>query len=94
MPIFFIVVGVLLVIVGVNNKMQELGALAKEGFQPSGSQPGFHIWLVAIFLVGSLGYIKTVKPIANAFLALVVVSMILSNRGFFDKFTSALKGKN
>lgn len=92
MPIFFIVVGLMLVIVGVNDKMRELGALAKEDFQPSGNQPGFAVWLVAIFLVGSLGYIKTIKPVANAFLTLVVISMILSNRGFFDKFTNAIKG--
>jgi hypothetical protein len=90
MPIFFIVVGVLLVIVGINDKMRELGALAKEDFAPSNNQPGFAQWLIAIFVIGSLGNIKSIKPVANAFLALVVVSMVIANRGFFNRFHSAI----
>lgn len=98
MPIFFIIVGLFLIIVGVNDKMKELGALVKEDFSPSGNQPSFVTWLVAIFVLGSLGYIKSMKPVANAFLVLVVTVMVLSNNrpgspggGFFDNFTRALK---
>lgn len=99
MPIFFMIVGVLLIIVGVNDKMRELGALVKEDFSPSGGQASFASWLVAIFVIGSLGYIKSMKPVANAFLVLVVTVMILANNrrgtggGFFDNFTNALKVK-
>lgn len=92
MPIFFLLVGILLIVVSINDKIPELGGLIKEDFQPAGSQPGFGVWIVAIFVIGSLGYIREFKPVANSFLALVVIVMLLSNRGFFDKFSSSIKG--
>lgn len=91
MPIFFLLVGILLIVVAVNDKMGELGGLIKEDFQPTGNTPGFHVWIIAIFVAGSLGYVRAFKPVANAFLLLIVIGLILSNRGFFDKFTSAVK---
>lgn len=91
MPLFFLLIGILLVIIAINDKMKELAALTKEDFSLSGG--GFAPWIVAVFVIGSLGYIKTMRPVANAFLVLIVTVMVLSNRGFFDKFTSAIKGK-
>jgi len=91
MPIFFLLIGVLLIIVSVNDKMPDLTGLVKDGFNPT-SGVGFPIWLVAIFVVGSLGYVKSMRPLANAFLVLIIVSMVLSNRGFFSKFKSAIEG--
>lgn len=92
MPILILIVGVLLVVVGINNKMGDLGALVKEDFAPSDGATAFHIWIVAIFVAGSLGYIRSFKPVANAFLVLIVISLFLSNRGFFERFTSAIRG--
>lgn len=91
MPIFFLIVGVLLIVVGINDKMSELGDLIKEDFQPTGNQAGFQVWIIALFVAGSLGYIRSFKPVANAFIVLILVSLMLSNRGFFDRFTQALK---
>lgn len=91
MPIFFLLVGVLFIVVAINDKMSELGGLIKEDFQPSDGSKGFHVWIIAIFVAGSLGYIREFKPVANAFLALIIISLLLSNRGFFDKFVKATK---
>jgi len=85
-------VGVLLIIVAVNDKMGELSGLIKDDFKSSSGVPGFHIWIAAIFVTGSLGYIKAMRPVANAFLVLIIVSLVLSNRGFFSKFKSSLEG--
>jgi len=93
MPIFFLIVGVLLIVVAVNDKIPELTGLVKEDFKPSGNQPAFPVWIAAIFVIGSLGYIKSFKPVANAFLVLIVISMLLSNAGFFQQFTRAVEGK-
>ena len=93
MPIFILAVGIMLVVVGVNNKLGELGVLLKEDFTPSGNQPAFQVWIIAIFVAGSLGYVKELKPVANAFLVLIIVSLLLSNKGFFSQFTKALEGK-
>lgn len=93
MPIFFLIVGVLLIVVGINDKMSELGSLIKEDFQPSGNHAPFQVWIIALFVAGSLGYIRSFRPVANAFIVLILVSLMLSNRGFFDRFTTALKVK-
>lgn len=92
MPIFFLFVGILLIVAGINNKIGELGELIKEDFQPNGNAPSFTIWIIAIVIAGAFGFVKTLKPISNAFLVLILVAMILSNRGFFTKFMEALKG--
>lgn len=72
----------MLIIVGVNNRLGELGGLIKEDFVPSDGAIGFPIWIVAIFAIGSLGYVRSLKPVSNAFLVLVMIGLILSNRGF------------
>lgn len=91
MPIFFLIVGVLLIVVAINDKISDLGSLVKDDFKPSSGGPGFATWIVAIFVAGSLGYIKEFKPVANAFLVLICVGMILSNKGFFANFKQALE---
>lgn len=91
MPIFFLIIGIMLIIVAINNKLPALGTLAKSDFEKSGNVPGFGLWIVAIFAVGAIGYAKQLKPLANSFLVLIVIAMLLSNRGFFEKFTSAIQ---
>jgi hypothetical protein len=93
MPLFFLIIGIMLVIVGINNKIPELTALLKEDFKPTDNTAPFQIWILAIFAAGSLGYVQVFKPIANAFLVLIVVALLLSNKGFFTKFSAALEGK-
>jgi uncharacterized membrane protein HdeD (DUF308 family) len=94
MPIFFLFVGIMLVVVGINNKISEMGALIKEDFRPTNGSPGFHVWIIAIFVAGSLGYIKELKPVANAFLALIIVAMFFKrDTGFFEQFTQAFERK-
>lgn len=88
MPLFLLVVGVFLVIVAINDKMKELGGLAKEDL--SLGRNGFIPWIIAVYVIGALGYVKTARPVANGFLVLIVVSIFIANRGFFDKFTQAL----
>lgn len=96
MPIFFLVVGVLLVVVGINNKLtgaDGLTGLLREDFTPSGNIASFQVWALAIVMVGALGYVQALKPLANALLVLVVIALLLSNKGFATKFAAALEGK-
>lgn len=92
MPIFILLVGILLVAAGINNKIPDLVQLVKDDFTKAGDVQPFQIWIVAIFVAGSLGYVKAFKGVANAFLVLIMITLIISNRGFFDKFMQALKG--
>lgn len=90
MPIFFLVIAVLLIAAGINNKTKELGGLIGEAMRPSDGSPSFMAWILALLLVGSLGYVAQFKPVANALIALILVVLLLSNKGFFEKFTTAL----
>lgn len=99
MPLFILVVAVILIAAGINNKLSELTALLKSDFTSDSGAVPFQIWIVAIFVTGSLGYIRELKPVANAFLVLVVLGLILAQQGkngsggFFEKFMQAMKGK-
>lgn len=87
MPIFILLVGILLVATGINNTTGNLGALLKKEFTTA---PSFVPWLAAILGVGALGFIDNLKPIANSFLVLILVVIILSNGGFVTQLVSAL----
>lgn len=100
MPIFILFVGIILVAVGINDKLPDLVTLIKEDFKPSDNAPGFHWWIIAIVAVGALGYIRPLKGLANGFIVLIILVIILAEQkrdgsttgGFFEKFTNALKG--
>ena len=91
MPILFLFIGIMLIISGAKGTTQELGALIKEDFAPSDGSVSFGAWLVALLLVGAMGYIPKVKPLANSFIVLIFVGMMLSNTGFFKQFTDAVR---
>ena len=90
MPIFFLIVGALLIIVSINDKLAELGELVRDDFTPGSGSPSFAVWVLAIFVAGSIGYVKELRPVANAFLVLIVIGMLLSNKGFFAKFSQSI----
>lgn len=92
MPIVILVIGIVLIAAGLNDKLGELKSLLKESFNPD-TKDGFPVWAVSILIVGAIGYSKTFRPVSHAFLALVLVSIVLANKGFFDNFVSAIKGK-
>jgi hypothetical protein len=52
----------------------------------------FVYWVIALFIVGSTGYYKPLKPLSNAFLGLVILVLFVSNRGFFADFMSQING--
>lgn len=93
MPILVLLVGIMLIAAGINDRLPDLAALVKEDFSPTDENvSGFHIWIVAFFVVGSIGYISGLKPIANAFLVLIVITLILRNGAFFEKFSNTIEG--
>ena len=94
MPIFILFVGVLLIAAGINNKLGDLKHLITEDFSPSDNSTSFQIWIVAIVIAGSVGYIKGLRPISNALLILIFVALFVKkDKGFFDQFLTGIKGK-
>jgi len=57
----------------------------------------FIYWLVAIMIIGAIGYVPKMKGISNAFLVLIIVVLFITRGnpkmqggGFFKQFTSAI----
>ena len=88
MPLALLLVGALFLIAAVRGTHTDLFTLLKGDFT---GDKNFLVWVVAIFVLGALGYVAGIKPLANAFLLLVVVVILLTNKGFFSQFTAGLK---
>lgn len=89
MPVLFGLAGLVLIVSGVRDRLTNgnpsLTSLLKDDF--SGNDP-FWKWMLAIILIGSLGYVPNLRPISRAFLVLVIVVFLLSNKGLFAQLQS------
>ncbi len=88
MPFVLLVVGLVLIVAGFRGELSNLWTLLRGDFTGPGN---FLYWFISILIIGSVGYIDRLRPLANGFLALVMIVLFLSNKGFFSQFTSALK---
>lgn len=87
MGFIVIIIGLLLSIAAARGKHRELGELVKGDFTGPNN---FFAWVVAILVIGGLGYIKSLKPLTDAFLVLLILVLFLSNGGFFNRLTTDL----
>lgn len=88
MPFVFLIVGITLLVAGVRDTQGKLFDLVQNDFV---QKPSFLPWAVALSIVGFLGYIEPIKSVTRAFLTLIIIGILLSNRGFFAQLTVALK---
>ena len=88
MPYVLLFIGAVLIISGIRNTQGQLGKLLISDFTGSGN---FIYWIVSIIVVGSIGYIDGFEKFSRAFMVLIVLALLLSNKGFFTQFVSALK---
>ncbi len=87
MPFALVIIGIIMIITGAKGTQDDLGNQLLKDFT---GENNFMYWIVAIGGVGALGYIKPIQPFSRAFMALIIVAMVIRNGGFFDKFTEAL----
>lgn len=88
MPYALIIAGVILTVAGVRNTQAALYSLLSSDFTGNKS---FIWWTLSILGIGAIGYVEDLKGLANAFLALILIVLILANKGVFQQFTDALK---
>lgn len=82
-------VGLILTVAGVRDKQGQLYEQLGKDF----SGPNSFVWWVAsIGAIGAVGYVPQFQGLSRAFLALVLVVLVLSNGKVFEQFTQALKG--
>lgn len=95
MPILLGVVGIVLVIAGIRNRIiagdPSLVSLLKQDF--TGTDP-FWKWFAAIFLIGAIGYIPNLRPVSRAFMALVIIVFLINNQGVFAKLQGVFSSSN
>lgn len=87
MPFALLLIGLVLVVSGVKNTLGELATTVKSDFSGEGN---FFYWITAIGAVGAVGYIPSARTFSRMFLTLILVAMVLSNRGFFAQFGAAI----
>jgi hypothetical protein len=90
MPFVLLIIGELLVVTGIQGTQSEFYSLLEGDFTGNNS---FIYWLVAIALIGALGYVPGLKSFSNAFLLLVLVVLVLHQNPstLFSNLTGALK---
>jgi uncharacterized membrane protein YgcG len=98
MPFALLIVGLLLVVSAVRNTYGQLFQLVSNEFSGPGN---FIYWIVAILIIGAVGYVQKLKPLSDGFLVLVILVLVLKRGnpsgiggGFFNQFTAALKSTN
>lgn len=97
MAFVFLIIGAVILTAGVRGTQDDLWQLVQGDFDPSLQQSGqssFIPWVLAILIIGSVGYVKQLRSIANGFMALIIIAMIIkafkTNPQIFQQFNSSL----
>jgi len=89
MPIALLIIGAVFIVAAIRGSHKDLFEILKDDF---GGTPNFFTWGLGIFFIGAIGYAKSLRPLSNAFLALLFVAIFLtSGKGFFDQFNSQIR---
>lgn len=93
MPFALLFAAALLIASGINGQSKQLFTLVKGDIEG-----GYIYWMFSILIIGALGYIEELKPLSRAFMALVLVVLILKagnpvsgQGGLFAQLQAGLK---
>lgn len=82
----FLIVGMIFLVSAIKGTQHDLWMLVKSDFTGSGN---FFYWVLAIIIIVVLGNIKSIRPVTDAFLGLVILVIILAQyKGGNDLFSS------
>lgn len=89
MPFLFIIVGAVMLVSAVRGTNDELLTLVKGDFT---GPHNFIYWLLAMLILGGLGYIGPIRSLSRYLMALVLIVLILKNGGVAQQFLAAING--
>lgn len=90
MPFALTFIGLLLIVVGFQDTYKQFGTQVVSDFSGPKS---FFWWIVALGVVGAIGYVKELQGFSRAFMALIIVVIFLSNNkngNLFQNFNNAI----
>jgi len=96
MPLFLLILVILFLTASVRSETSDgtkpykllLDTLKSDFTGPN----NFFYWGIALWAIIAVGYFKPLKPVSDAFLALVIISLFFANKGFFYKFMQIMQG--
>lgn len=88
MPFALVIVGLLMVVTGAKGTHAALGQELRADFTGEGN---FLYWLLALGIIGAVGVIPGMQNFSRLFMTLAIVSMVLKNKGAFDKLKEAIE---
>ena len=87
MPFALALIGLLMIISAARGTEHELASQLASDFTGARS---FIYWCGALACVGGIGYIPRFKKVSDAFLFLIFLSFVLSNKGVFAQLTNSV----
>lgn len=95
MPFALILIGVILLVAGIRNTYGMTtanGGKGLLGLVEGDFQAGFIPWIVAIGLIGALGYVPKLRPLSIAFMTLLLLVLVISHNGVFAQLQQFVTG--
>jgi hypothetical protein len=87
MPFVLVLVGLLLVMTGYQGTYRQFGTMVAGEFT---AKPSFLYFVAGIGAVGAIGYADALKTFSRLFLTLILIGIVVSNKGFFANLKAAL----
>ncbi len=87
MPYAILAIGLVLVVSAFQGTTAALGKELRDDFTGPGN---FFFWIASVVAVGAVGYYTPAQRFAKLFLVLILLAMVLSNRGVFAQAHTAL----
>lgn len=85
MPLALAFIGAIFIVAGIRGTYPALFS------QLATDMPGFALWLAAILAIGIIGYIPKAELPSRMLLGLVLLVMVIANKGAFANFVAAFK---
>jgi hypothetical protein len=83
------VLATLLIVTGIRENQKALMDQVRIDFTGSGN---FFYWVLAVSLIGALGYIDSFRTVSRVAIGLIVLVFIISHEGFFAKLQEGIRG--
>jgi hypothetical protein len=89
MPFALMFIGIVFIVVAARDMEAPFLALLKGDFTGPGN---FFYWILALFVVGAVGYIPKAKPVSDALLVAIILALVLAagKKGVFSQLTTEL----